>query len=60
MAGPTVAGMKIVVTTPTGRVGSLLAPLLVRAGVRPTLLARDASRIDPAVRAAHVVHLVAP
>lgn len=42
--------MKIVVTTPTGNVGSLLAPLLVRAGVRPTLLARDATRIDPALR----------
>lgn len=42
--------MTIVVTTPTGNVGSLLAPLLVRAGVRPTLLARDATRIDPALR----------
>lgn len=42
--------MKIVVTTPTGNVGSQLAPLLVRAGVRPTLLARDATRLDPALR----------
>lgn len=42
--------MKIVVTTPTGNVGSLLAPILVRAGVRPTLLARDATRVDPALR----------
>ncbi|KQR07674.1 NAD(P)H-binding protein [Cellulomonas sp. Leaf334] len=42
--------MKIVVTTPTGNVGSLLAPTLVRAGVRPTLLARDATRVAPEVR----------
>ncbi|MBO3100381.1 NAD(P)H-binding protein [Cellulomonas fengjieae] len=43
--------MKIVVTTPTGNVGSLLAPILVRAGTPPRLLARDASRVDAALRA---------
>ncbi|GEK22616.1 NAD(P)H-binding protein [Cellulomonas xylanilytica] len=42
--------MKIVVSTPTGNVGSLLAPILVRAGVRPTLLARDTTRVAPALR----------
>ena len=50
--------MQIVVTTPTGNVGSLLSRLLVRAGIRPRLLARDAARIDPALRAsADVVEL---
>jgi uncharacterized protein YbjT (DUF2867 family) len=43
--------MKIVVTTPTGRVGSRVVRLLLQAGVRPTLLLRDASRLDPDVRA---------
>lgn len=38
---------KIVVTTPTGNVGSRVARLLVQAGVRPTLLLRDAARLDP-------------
>lgn len=41
--------MKIVVTTPTGRVGSRVAQLLVQAGVRPTLLVRDAARVNPAL-----------
>lgn len=51
-------GMKIIVTTPTGNVGSLLAPLLVRAGVRPTLLVRDASKLDDDLRnACDVVEL---
>ena len=39
--------MKIVVTTPTGNVGSRVTRLLVHAGVRPTLLLRDANRLDP-------------
>lgn len=39
--------MKIVVTTPTGRVGSRVVQLLVHAGMRPTVLVRDASRLDP-------------
>jgi uncharacterized protein YbjT (DUF2867 family) len=42
--------MRIVVTTPTGHIGSRAAALLVQAGVRPTLLARDAGRVDPALR----------
>ncbi|SIO87768.1 NAD(P)H-binding protein [Nocardiopsis sp. JB363] len=41
---------KIVVTTPTGNVGSRVLRLLLRAGVRPTLLLRDPDRLDPAVR----------
>lgn len=42
--------MKVVVTTPTGHVGSRVAQLLIQAGVRPTLLARRPARLDPAVR----------
>lgn len=41
---------KIVVTTPTGNVGSRVLRLLLQAGVRPTLLLRDPDRLDPAVR----------
>jgi len=44
--------MKIVTTTPTGRVGSGVARLLVRAGVRPTLLVRDGSKLDDELGAA--------
>jgi uncharacterized protein YbjT (DUF2867 family) len=40
--------MKVVVTTPTGNVGSRVVRLLIQAGVRPTLLARHPARIDPA------------
>ncbi|MGY2074359.1 NmrA family NAD(P)-binding protein [Blastococcus sp. SYSU DS0828] len=43
--------MKIVVTTPTGSVGSRVVRLLLQAGQRPTLLLRDAGRLDPATRA---------
>ena len=43
--------MKIVVTTPTGRVGSRVVRLLLQAGVRPTLLLRDPSRLDAETRA---------
>ena len=39
--------VKIVVTTPTGHVGSQVARLLVQGGERPTVLLRDASRLDP-------------
>ena len=42
--------MKIVVTTPTGHVGSRVTQLLVQAGVRPTLLLRSASRLDAELR----------
>lgn len=42
--------MKIVVTTPTGNVGSHVTRVLIQAGVRPTLLVRDADRLDPGVR----------
>jgi uncharacterized protein YbjT (DUF2867 family) len=38
--------MKIVVTTPTGKVGSRVVHVLVQAGVRPTLLLRDPSKLD--------------
>lgn len=43
--------MKIVVTTPTGHVGSRVVRLLVQAGLRPTVLVRRASRLDPVLRA---------
>lgn len=41
---------KIVVTTPTGKVGSRVVRLLLQAGVRPTLLLRDPDRLDAATR----------
>lgn len=41
---------KIVVTTPTGHVGSRVVRLLLQAGVRPTLLLRDPGRLDTATR----------
>jgi uncharacterized protein YbjT (DUF2867 family) len=37
---------RIAVTTPTGHVGSRVIRLLLQAGVRPTLLLRDPSRLD--------------
>jgi uncharacterized protein YbjT (DUF2867 family) len=40
--------MKIVVTTPTGHVGSQLVPLLLRAGETPTLFCRSAARLPSA------------
>jgi uncharacterized protein YbjT (DUF2867 family) len=43
--------MKVVVTTPTGRVGSRVVRLLLQAGVRPTLLLRDPTRLDTETRA---------
>jgi len=42
--------MTIAVTTPTGHVGSRVVQLLVQAGVRPVVLARDPGRLDPHVR----------
>ncbi|MCY1059605.1 NAD(P)H-binding protein [Nannocystis sp. SCPEA4] len=42
--------MTIVVTTPTGHVGSRVTRMLVQAGERPTVLARDAGRLEPGLR----------
>jgi uncharacterized protein YbjT (DUF2867 family) len=42
--------MKVVATTPTGRVGSRAVRLLLQAGVRPTLLLRDPARLDTETR----------
>ena len=42
--------MNIVVTAPTGNVGSRVARLLIQAGVRPRLLARHPARLDQALR----------
>jgi uncharacterized protein YbjT (DUF2867 family) len=39
--------VRIVVTTPTGNVGSRVLQLLVQSGVRPVALLRDPSRLDP-------------
>ncbi|BBG02118.1 MULTISPECIES: NAD(P)H-binding protein [Pseudonocardia] len=39
--------MRIVVTTPTGNVGSRVLRLLVQAGVRPVALLRDPGRLPP-------------
>jgi uncharacterized protein YbjT (DUF2867 family) len=47
--------MKIVVTTPTGNVGSRVTRLLLQAGVRPTLLARDPSKLREVSALADVV-----
>ncbi|WGW10949.1 NAD(P)H-binding protein [Saxibacter everestensis] len=42
--------MKIVVTTPTGNVGSHVVPLLVQAGALPTVLVRDSAKLSDHVR----------
>jgi uncharacterized protein YbjT (DUF2867 family) len=42
--------VKIVVTTPTGKVGSRVVRLLLQAGERPTLFLRDADRLDKGTR----------
>ncbi|KQZ09618.1 NmrA family transcriptional regulator [Agromyces sp. Root1464] len=42
--------MRIAVTTPTGNVGRHVVAMLVRAGVRPLVLARDLERLDPEIR----------
>ncbi|MFD4637910.1 NAD(P)H-binding protein [Lentzea sp. NPDC058436] len=44
--------MRIAVTTPTGNVGRHVVPMLVRAGVRPLVLARDPERLDASLRSA--------
>jgi uncharacterized protein YbjT (DUF2867 family) len=41
--------VRITVTTPTGNVGRHVVEMLVRAGVRPTVLVRDPARMDPGV-----------
>ncbi|RKT82555.1 Uncharacterized conserved protein YbjT, contains NAD(P)-binding and DUF2867 domains [Saccharopolyspora antimicrobica] len=41
---------KIIVTTPTGHVGSRVVQLLLQAGVRPTLLMRTPGKLDAATR----------
>src|SRR5688500_4718471 len=38
--------MRIVVTTPTGNVGSHLVPLLVQSGERPVLIVRDPAKLS--------------
>ncbi|SHF03862.1 NAD(P)H-binding protein [Streptoalloteichus hindustanus] len=42
--------MRIAVTTPTGNVGQHVVRMLLRGGLRPTVLVRDPARLDPAVR----------
>ncbi|MFF9607357.1 NAD(P)H-binding protein [Streptomyces sp. NPDC014684] len=42
--------MRIAVTTPTGNVGRHVVTMLLRAGIRPRVLARDPGRLDPGVR----------
>jgi uncharacterized protein YbjT (DUF2867 family) len=42
--------MRIAVTTPTGNVGRHVVAMLVRAGVRPLVLARHPERLDPEIR----------
>jgi uncharacterized protein YbjT (DUF2867 family) len=42
--------MTILVTTPTGHVGSHVVRLLVQAGVRPAVLARDPAKLDVDIR----------
>lgn len=43
--------MTIVVTTPTGHVGSRVVRLLIQAGARPRVLVRDPARLDAETRA---------
>lgn len=43
--------MSIVVTTPTGNIGSRIVRVLLQAGVRPTLIARTPSKLSDEVRA---------
>lgn len=42
--------MEVVVTTPTGKVGSRVVRLLLQAGLRPTVLARHPDRLNPEIR----------
>jgi uncharacterized protein YbjT (DUF2867 family) len=41
--------VKVIVTAPTGNVGSRVVQLLIQAGVRPTLLAHHPASLDPAI-----------
>jgi len=43
--------MSIVVTTPTGNIGSRIVRVLLQAGVRPTLIARNPSKLSAEVQA---------
>ena len=43
--------MRIAVTTPTGNVGRHVVAMLIRAGVRPLVLARHLDRLAPEIRA---------
>lgn len=47
---PEIIMKKIVVTAPTGNIGSRVVQLLLQAGVRPTLLVRDPGRLSETVR----------
>jgi len=47
--------MRVVVTTPTGNIGSRAVQLLIQAGVRPTLLVRNPERLPDTVRSASEV-----
>lgn len=42
--------MSIVVTTPTGHIGSRVTQLLIQAGIRPTLLLRDPNKLSAELR----------
>lgn len=41
--------MSIVITTPTGHIGTRVTQLLIQAGVKPTLLARNPAKLSPEV-----------
>jgi uncharacterized protein YbjT (DUF2867 family) len=43
--------MRIAVTTPTGNVGRHVLTMLLRAGIRPRVLARKPDQLDPDIRA---------
>src|SRR5258708_19655748 len=48
-AGPRSGLMRIVVTTPTGNIGSRVVQLLLQAGAPPTLFTPDPPRLDSPV-----------
>ena len=45
-----VGRVRVAITAPTGNVGRELAPMLVRAGLRPRVLLRDPHRLAPELR----------
>jgi uncharacterized protein YbjT (DUF2867 family) len=49
--------MKIVVTTPTGNIGRKLVKKLIQAGIKPTVIARDPTRLEADVLP-HVIAVV--